>query len=70
VLRAAVPETAVDEDGDPPLAEDEIRTATKFWLRGDVHAVTQAPAVEFTANGKFGPRVPSPVALHNRCGCR
>jgi hypothetical protein len=50
MIRASVPETAVDENRYPRRSEREIRAPRKLW---EVHPEAKATAMQFTADQHF-----------------
>jgi len=53
VLRAAVPETAINENGDSRLDKDDVGLSREFLAE----AVSQAPLVQGASQGEFARRV-------------
>ena len=58
VLRAAVPEAAVDEDHHAGAGEDEVAAGAQLRQRAVVHPVAVAQGVQPLAHSQFGPGVP------------
>ena len=58
VIGTAVPEAAVDEDGDAFSQEDNISSSARD-RQGMVHAIAQAQAMQLPTNENLGFRVAS-----------
>jgi hypothetical protein len=65
MLRASVPETAIDEYGKPRTWEDEIGAAWYAWHGAPIHPVAQPHRVHCSSQPEFGSRVTPPVADHH-----
>lgn len=68
MLRAPVPPATVDEDGDPLLREDDVRSygpRPPFESDGLVHPISQAATMEGRANSAFWTCVPPTIRLHD-----
>ncbi len=65
VARAGVPEAAVNEHREPCAHEDEIGASAEAAHRGDVDAVTQAPAAQRTTKCQFWSGVALTGDLHS-----
>lgn len=61
VLRTAMPETTVDEDGQPQLDDDDVGTTRKI---ATVQPETDPPPVEFSSQHHLGTSVRARQALH------
>ncbi len=68
VLRTAVPETAIDEHGEPGGSEHDVGATTYGWDWGSIHAVAETEAVQLTPNGHFSGRVSPARRAHSLCG--
>lgn len=68
VLRAAVPEAAVDEDGETRAGEGDVNSYRPPARDSDriVAAEAEPGAVKGRAESELGPSVPLSVALHDR----
>lgn len=64
VLRAPVPEAAVDEDRDFLAWKDDIGSPAYAFDRGSVDEVAQASTVQLRPQLQLGTRIPTPVRLH------
>lgn len=66
VLRASVPEAAIDEDGHLLATKDDIGSATQAlqWLR--VYSISKATSMKLRPEGKLRAGVSLPIALHCR----
>jgi hypothetical protein len=64
VLRAAVPEAAVDENGHLAPREDDVGGAAEVGDRSAVHEVAQTASVQFTSHGQLWSGVTGGVGLH------
>lgn len=64
VLRASMPEAAIDEDRHLLAPKDDVRSATQAlqWLRVD--AIAKAAPMKLRPKGKLRSGVPLAVALH------
>lgn len=71
VLGAAVPEAAIDEDGDASTGEGDIHAdgATAGHLDWIVAAESESDAMKRRAKGDLGSRVPLPISLHHGGHC-
>lgn len=67
VLRAAVPEAAIDEHSDLPTWEDEIGSdlSAGEGLNSEIDAVPQTGGMSGAANGALGSGISSPVRAHD-----
>ena len=64
VLRAAVPEAAVDEHGNASAREHEIGAPAPAGKRPEIDAVTKARSMEMRSNLQFAGRVSAALTLH------
>jgi hypothetical protein len=64
VLRAAVPETTVYEDGDVRRTEDDVGRASESENHPTRHAIAKAASVKLTPNQQLGPRVAPALTRH------
>jgi hypothetical protein len=65
MLRAAMPETTIDEYGDARATEQEIGANTHLRINRDIHAVPQSQAMHRRSDARLGNRVTPPNALHS-----
>ena len=69
MLRTAVPEAAVDEDGKASPLEDYVGSPSLSWQRRKVDSIPQACGVEDLPHGQLGTRVGPSVGLHGAPTC-
>jgi hypothetical protein len=69
MFRAAMPETAINEDGDPCLCKHEVRFASQSLERARVNAVPKTKFVQRRTDREFGTCVPRPLTGHS-LACR
>lgn len=65
VLRTAMPEAAIDVDGDPLLQEHEVGAGAQVRCRSTVLAVAQPSAEQDPANRHLGVGVLAPDSFHS-----
>lgn len=66
VIRAAVPEAAIDKDCDALSGEDRVGRHSRSDEWSDVLSEAEPTPVELRPEGDFGARVSPPVPLHDR----
>ena len=58
MILAAVPEAAIDENGEAPAGKDDVRPSTRLaWYRSYINSIPQAEPVQFTSQHQFGSRI-------------
>jgi hypothetical protein len=65
VIRAGVPEAAIDKNRDPRAWENEIGRAAVFEEGPTSNEIAQAEGEGCSAHGKLWLRVPRSIALHD-----
>lgn len=64
VLRASVPEAAVNEDGDPRWAEDDVNSAATVSEHGPIDSEPQPAGMQRPPQRNFGAGVPASYPRH------
>lgn len=70
MLRTAMPEASVYQDGDMRATEQQVRRAAEISLRPRTDSVTESRSVHQAAHLHLGFRVSSAVGTHGRAGLR
>jgi hypothetical protein len=70
VLRASVPEAAVDEDCDLRPREKDVRPATRHAREGGVDAVSEPLMMQLTSKNDLGLRIACGLSGHPNGRCR
>jgi hypothetical protein len=71
VIRAAVPEAPIDEDGDPTLGEDDVwSNSDPVCLKEKVGTKPEAACMQLGPELHLGAGVAATVGAHHRSGCR
>lgn len=66
MLRASVPEAAIDKDGDLLAAKDDVRSTPQALQRIGVDAIAKAASMKLRAEGELRAGVALVVAPHDR----
>lgn len=70
MLRATMPEAAIEEDSDPGLRKHKVSGSPEAFDGTRRHLIAKAQCVDCRAKGHFGPGVPALVGLHTCPGAR
>jgi hypothetical protein len=63
-----MPETSVDEDGDPSSRKHDVGFSTEVGDRPLMHAIAVAATVQVRTDRLFGLRMPLPLTRHAFAG--
>ena len=70
MLRASVPEAAINEDGNARPCEEHVRPTAGETRQRLIDPEAEAPAMQLTTEPQLRLRVPTPLSRHARGGAR